>query len=555
MAKILSFAKKINQKINGEKNLERRLTPTEVIEIREAFKNILLVLGEHDAIISDFLKFENEMTVELRTFFEKRSGKKLDWDLFILCNPEAGSRYKNFPDILNVDQGTISLLQKEYYIFREFLTPFYERLKKGSVHLTKLDLSKSFGLYEEMTLLSESLGQKEELRKTSKLLQLIVLFLKNKIVGEVGWRSSKERQICENFKQFCMGRVDSFEFQEIEDSIRGAFLLAQKPDDQLDILMLKLEEAVVGDPSIPLAMWGYLNGLLAFPKTVMHKITDNHSKIESLYRDYESYFSKFLCKKNNSSSHHVEIKVSEDQTDIKDLSPIKERELPNTVELPARKVFKEHSEETKTVAKTVRRRGKSTSTNVTPLSDILSRRTTRESRKSKEKVKDQEIDKSKIEFGFENLQVGAIIEEAKRSHQEEIDRKKFSKTRVIQEAASIGAETSQAVQSVKTFCSKSEVEFEKLKGTERCEARLLSFSNSKLLLLPKDNELVVSSENQSVSHEQDDFSIVKRKTDVVEKERPSKNKEHVTVKSEVIRSIREGGKSEEGSQLSFDLGE
>ena len=140
------------------------------------------VIAKHDSVIASFLAFRKEISPEVRTFLRKYSEKNLDWNLFRLCKEDVRPNFENLPDIINADQKSISILQDDYRDLREFLTPFYEKLRKTSDGYSKLDLSKSFALYEEMCLLLEKLDKKEDLKKTAKLLQLLVLFLKKKIV-------------------------------------------------------------------------------------------------------------------------------------------------------------------------------------------------------------------------------------------------------------------------------------------------------------------------------------------------------------------------------------
>ena len=556
LARLISSALKIKQRINNKAGeVQKRLTILEIREIHQAFEDVLSVIAKHDSVIASFLAFRKEISPEVRTFLRKHSERNLDWDLFRLCKGDVRPNFENLPDIINADQKSISILQNDYRDLREFLTPFYEKLRKTSDGYSKLDLSKSFALYEEMCLLLEKLDKKEDFKKTAKLLQLLVLFLKKKIVGEVGWSSSPERQTCEKFKQFCTRKIDSFDFQEVDDFLRGAFLFAQKPDDQLDVLIGKMEREAVADPSLPLAMWGFLNGFLAFPKTVMQKIVDNHSKIEKLFQDYEENYAKFVCKKNT-KLHLLEIEVVSGyvskESDSKSSVDQTEGKCEQTVEGSA-------SKPVESAAPIVKKRRSKNTCKANLLSgteDEIAGNIAKESGKLRHKPEVRKIEEAKIEGEPNNLKAETIIREAAKSDSvsaekvwKQTDNKKVETSNATPDRE-VGFEESVSV------CG-NEVGLER-KNPLQCEVRTsigFTFPSSETLLLPKSEKPSVVLERGKLVRELDGNSEeIENVSPQVSKTLPSAIESEIS-QSNRSRALRKKTKTVEDSQLSLDLGD
>lgn len=558
LARLIASALKIKQRIKKAGEVQKRLTTLEVRDVHQAFEDILSIIAKHDPVIASFLDFRNDITPEVRTFLRKHSGKNLDWALFRLCQENTRSSFEDLPDIINADQKSISILQDDYRNLREYLTPFYEKLRKTSDECSKLDLSKSFDLYEEMCLLLEKLDQKEDFKKTAKLLQLLVLFLKKKIVGEVGWGSSPERQTCEKFKQFCTRKIESFDFQEVDDFLRGAFLFAQKPDDQLDVLIGKMEREAVADPSLPLAMWGFLNGFLAFPKTVMQKIVDNHSKIEKLFQDYEENYAKFVCKKNT-KLHPLEIEVVSGyvnkESDSESSVDQTEGKCEQTVEDSASKSVESAAPIAKTTKK---RRSKNTCKTIllSGTEDEIAGNMAKDSGKLRNKPEVGKIGEAKIEGEPNNLKAETILREAAKSDSvsaekvwEQTDNKKVETSNTISDR---GVKFEESV----SVCG-DEVGLER-KNSWQCEVRTsigFTFPSSETLLLPKSEKPSVALERGKLVRELGSNSEeIENVSSRVNKTLPSAIESKISQRNHP-HALRKKTKSVENSQLSLDLGD
>ena len=387
------------------------------------------------------------------------------------------------------------------------------------------------------------------------MLQLLVLFLKKKIVGEVGWSSSPERQTCEKFKQFCTRKIDSFDFQEVDDFLRGAFLFAQKPDDQLDVLIGKMEREAVADPSLPLAMWGFLNGFLAFPKTVMQKIVDNHSKIEKLFQDYEENYAKFVCKKNT-KLHLLEIEVVSGyvskESDSKSSVDQTEGKCEQTVEVSA-------SKPVESAAPIVKKRRSKNTCKANLLSgteDEIAGNIAKESGKLRNKPEVRKIEEAKIEGEPNNLKAETIIREAAKSDSvsaekvwKQTDNKKVETSNATPDRE-VGFEESVSV------CG-NEVGLER-KNPLQCEVRTsigFTFPSSETLLLPKSEKPSVVLERGKLVRELDGNSEeIENVSPQVSKTLPSAIESEIS-QSNRSRALRKKTKTVEDSQLSLDLGD